>query len=65
MLLNGEDERVGRSHERMLLDGLDDIGEADLGGEGVAVIDYGLSVRTIPAVHCIVCACTYVCAYER
>ena len=38
--------------EGVLVDGLDDIFEEDLGGEGVAVVHDGLSVLTVPAVHC-------------
>ncbi|KAG7260945.1 hypothetical protein CRUP_038488 [Coryphaenoides rupestris] len=35
----------------VLVDGLDDVLEEDLGGECVAVVDDGLAVLTVPAVH--------------
>ena len=38
--------------EGVLVDGLDDVFEEDLGGQGVAVVDDGLAVLPIPAVHC-------------
>lgn len=38
--------------EGILVDGLDDIFEEDLGGESVAMVDDGLTVLTIPTVHC-------------
>lgn len=38
--------------EGVLVDGLDDVFEQDLGGESVAMVDDGLAVLTIPAVHC-------------
>lgn len=36
----------------VLVDGLDDVFEENLGSEGVAVVDDGLAVLTVPAVHC-------------
>lgn len=38
--------------EGVLVDGLDDVIEEDLGGEGVSVVDNGLTVLTVPTVHC-------------
>lgn len=38
--------------EGILVDGLDDIFEEDLGGEGVAMVNDGLTVLTVPTVHC-------------
>lgn len=38
--------------EGVLVDGLDDIFEEDLGGEGVAMVDDWLTVLTVPTVHC-------------
>lgn len=38
--------------EGILVDGLDDIFEEDLGGESVAMVDDGLTVLTVPTVHC-------------
>lgn len=35
----------------VLVDGLDDVFEEDLGGERVAVVHDGLSVLPVPAVH--------------
>jgi hypothetical protein len=35
----------------MLLDGLQNIHELDLGGERVAVVDVGVPIRPIPAIH--------------
>ena len=36
----------------MLSDALDDIVEANFGGEGVAVVDNRVVVWTVPAIHC-------------
>lgn len=38
--------------EGVLVDGLDDVFEEDLGGESVTMVDYGLAILTVPAVHC-------------
>lgn len=38
--------------EGVLVDGLDDIFEEDLRRERVAVVDDGLTVLTVPAIHC-------------
>ena len=40
-----------RHGEGMLFDSLDHILKENLGGECVTVIDDGLTIRTIPAVH--------------
>ena len=51
MVLNGQDHRVGRVDEGTLLDCNEDFSEADLAGEGVAVVDDGTPVVSIPAVE--------------
>ena len=51
MVLNGQDHRVGRVHESTLLDGNEDLSEADLAGESVAVVDDGTPIVSIPAVQ--------------
>lgn len=38
--------------EGVLVDGLDDVFEEDLGGESVTVVNNGLTVLTIPTVNC-------------
>ena len=38
--------------EGVFVDGLDDVFEKDFGGEGVAVVHDGLTVLTVPTVHC-------------
>lgn len=37
--------------EGVFVDGLDDVFKEDFGGQGVAVMHDGLSVRSVPAVH--------------
>ena len=51
MVLNGQDHRVGRVDEGTLLDGNEDLPEADLAGEGVAVVDDRVAVVAVPAVQ--------------
>ena len=51
MVLYGQDDGVGRGHEGALLDGHQHLAEADLGGEGVAVIDDRVAVVAVPAVQ--------------
>ena len=51
MILNGQNHGVGRVDEGTLLDGNEDLPEADLAGEGVAVVDDGTPVVSIPAVQ--------------
>ena len=52
VVLDAEDQRVLRVLERVRLDGVtDDVTEADLGGERVAVVDDGFAVLAVPAVH--------------
>ncbi len=51
VLLEGEDDWILRRHKGVVSDALDDVIEPDLGGEGVAVVNDGVVVRTIPAVH--------------
>ena len=51
MVLNGQDHRVGRVDEGTLLDCNENLSEADLAGESVAVVDDGLSVTPVPAVN--------------
>lgn len=36
----------------VLVDGLDDVFEDDLRGESVAMVNNGLTVLTVPTVHC-------------
>lgn len=38
--------------EGILVDGLNDRLERDLGGQGISMLDHRFSIRTIPAVHC-------------
>ena len=52
MVLNGQNHRVGGVHEGALLDGDENLSEADLAGESVAVVDDGLPLTSIPAVNC-------------
>ena len=51
MVLYGQDDGVGRGHEGALLDGHQHLAEADLGGEGVAVVDDREPVVPVPAVQ--------------
>ena len=51
MILNGQNHRVGRVHEGALLDGDENLPEADLAGESVSVVDDGAAVVSIPAVQ--------------
>ena len=44
------DSRAG--FEGVLLDGVDDVLEEDLGGQRVSVVDDRLVVRPVPTVHC-------------
>lgn len=37
--------------EGVFVDGLDDVFKEDFGGQGVAVMHDGFSVRSVPAVH--------------
>lgn len=39
--------------EGVLVEGLNHIFEKDLGGQGVAVVDYRLGLWTVPAVNCV------------
>lgn len=38
--------------EGVLVDGLDDVFEEDLGGEGVTVVHDGFAILAVPTVHC-------------
>ena len=51
MVLNGEDDGVAGGHKGALLDGYQHLSEADLGGEGVAMVDDGEAVVAIPTVQ--------------
>ena len=50
VVLDGEDDREGRSDEGGLPDGDDHLPEADLGGECVPVVDDRQTVVSVPAV---------------
>lgn len=52
MLLYGQDHRVLRGHKGMVFDGLDDVNEPDFGGQCAAVINDGIAIWPLPAVHC-------------
>ena len=61
VLLDGQQERVLGRGKGVVFDRPDDIHELDFGSEGVAVVDDGLAVWAIPAVHCVcVCVCVHV-----
>ena len=51
VVLNGEDDGVAGGHKGALLDGYQHLSEADLGGEGVAMVDDGEAVVAIPTVQ--------------
>ena len=51
MVLDRENHRVGRGHEGAFFDGEEDLPEAYLGGEGVAVVDDREAVISVPAVQ--------------
>ena len=51
MVLDGENHRVAGGHEGALLDGNQHLPEADLGCEGVAVVDDGVAIVTIPTIQ--------------
>ena len=51
MILNGQNDRVGRGHKGALLDRDENLPEADLAGEGVAVVDDWTAVVPVPAVE--------------
>lgn len=51
MVLDREDHRVIGRLERVLFYVLDDVEEADLGGQRVAVVDERHPVRSVPAVQ--------------
>ena len=51
MILNGQNHGVGRTDKGALLDCDENLPEADLAGEGVAVVDDGTAVVAIPAVE--------------
>ena len=51
MVLNAQNNWQGRSNEGRLCYGLYHVPEGDLGGEGVAVVDDGRSIITVPAVN--------------
>ena len=51
MVFDGEDDGQRGRDKGALGDGLDDVPEGDLGGEGVAVVDDGLAVVAVPAVE--------------
>ena len=51
MLLYRENDRELGSDKGMVTNALDDVKESNLGGEGVAMVDDRVVVRTIPAIH--------------
>ena len=51
MVLYGQDDGVLGGDEGVVVDRLDDVEKLDLGGEGVAVVDEGHAVRTVPTVQ--------------
>lgn len=51
MVLDGEDERVGRGEEGALVYGVDHLAERYLGGERVSMVDHGVTVVPVPAVE--------------
>ena len=50
MVLDGENNWVGGGDKRTFLYDNQDILEADLGGEGVSVVDYRIAIVTIPTI---------------
>ena len=51
MVLDGENDGVVTGHEGVIFDGLDDVQEPDLAGDGVAVEDEGHPLWPVPAVQ--------------
>ena len=51
VVLDGENERIVRAVEGVVLAGQENVTEDYLGGESITVIDDWLSVTTIPAVN--------------
>lgn len=52
VILYRQDHRVWRGVEGIALDGVfEDIFQSDLAGEGVAVVDDGLTIVTVPYIH--------------
>lgn len=51
MHLHGQDDRVGRGNKGVLADGVEDLSDGDLAGQGATVVDDGLRVA-IPAIDC-------------
>ena len=50
MVLDGEDDGIVGGDEGVLLDALHHVAELDLGGHGVAVIDEGIAVLSVPTI---------------
>ena len=50
MVLDGEDDGKRRGDKGALCNGLDNVPERDLGGEGMAVVDDGGTVIPVPTV---------------
>lgn len=51
MVLQGQDNGKGRVDEGAFIDDLNDIFEADLGGEGVTMVNDWIPVISVPAVQ--------------
>ena len=51
MILDGENNWVGGGDKSTFLDDNQHILEADLGGEGVSVVDYRIAIITIPTIQ--------------
>ncbi len=51
MVLQGQNERVGRSNEGVLTDSINNILKLDLRSKSVAVIDDGLPSITVPTIQ--------------
>ena len=51
MILDGENNWVGGGDKSTFLDDNQHILEADLGGEGVSVVDYRIAIVTIPTIQ--------------
>lgn len=51
MVLDGKNKWVWGGDKGTFLDDNQDIFEADLGGEGVSMVDYRIAIITIPAIQ--------------